>query len=327
MLLRGFLLGVATLVAHEAAFVYYNSYLPRIAAPSELGRVSAAGYAVGYVGSLVAFVAAYPLVAAGLYHGAFLTAAAQFALFAVPAFLAMPRDARGGPLRAAAARGIAETVNTIREIVRRPEHRPLRRFLLAYFVYEDGVNTVIIFSAVFASKTLGFAFTEIIVLFLIVQATAFIGSAAWGRPTDTRGPKLVVRIMLVQWTAVTVIAYFVQTKWQFWGVAVLAGTGLGAIQAASRAFMATLVPAGREAEFFGFYALVGKTGAILGPLVFGGVSWLLAGNQRAAIVAVGAFFVGGLALLAGVKAGGPTAPRGQPAPDAPTPSGAGDRGT
>jgi len=94
---------------------------------------------------------------------------------------------------------------------------------------------------------------------------------------------------------------------QFWVVAILAGTGLGAIQAASRAFMATLVPPGREAEFFGFYSLVGKTGAILGPLVFGGVSWLLSGNQRAAIVSVGVFFVVGLLLLTRVTAGGPTA--------------------
>ena len=90
-------------------------------------------------------------------------------------------------------------------------------------------------------------------------------------------------------------------------VAVLAGTGVGAIQAASRTFMATLVPPGREAEFFGFYSLVGKTGAIFGPLVFGGVSWLLSGNQRAAIVSVGLFFIVGLVLLGRVNAGGPTA--------------------
>ena len=114
-------------------------------------------------------------------------------------------------------------------------------------------------------------------------------------------------VNLVQWALVTVASFFVVTKGQFWVVAVLAGTGLGAIQAASRTFMATLVPPGREAEFFGFYSLVGKTGAIFGPLVFGGVSWLLSGNQRAAIVSVGLFFVVGLVLLGRVSAGGPTA--------------------
>ncbi|MGH7335735.1 MAG: MFS transporter, partial [Candidatus Rokuibacteriota bacterium] len=112
---------------------------------------------------------------------------------------------------------------------------------------------------------------------------------------------------LVQWTVVTVIAFFVQDKWQFWIVAVLAGTGLGAIQAASRTFMATFVPARREAEFFGFYALVGKTGAIMGPIVFGSVSWATGGDQRAAVLVVGLLFLVGLALLIRVRAGGPTA--------------------
>jgi UMF1 family MFS transporter len=194
----------------------------------------------------------------------------------------------------------------LREVARRPDHTQLRRFLLAYLVYEDGVNTVILFSAVFASKTLGFSPAEIIGLFLVVQVTALIGSGAWGRVTDTRGPKLVVSVMLVQWTAVTAIAFTVHAKWQFWAVAVLAGTGLGAIQAASRAFMATLIPARREAEFFGFYALVGKTGAIAGPLVFGGVSLATGGDQRAAIAVIGLFFLVGLVLLARVDAGGPT---------------------
>ena len=207
------------------------------------------------------------------------------------------------------ARGVRDTLATVRQIVRRPERIQMRRFLVSYLVYEDAVNTIIFFSAVFAAKTLGFSTPEIIGLFLLVQVTALLGAAGWARVTDTRGPKLVVTIMLLQWTAVTVIAFFVHVKWQFWLVAVLAGTGLGAIQAASRTFMATLIPTGREAEFFGFYALVGKTGAVAGPLVFGVVSQATGGDQRWAIAAVGLFFVAGLTLLARVQAGGPTAVR------------------
>ena len=308
MVARGFVLVVLAIVAFEAAFVFYNSYLPRIVPADRIGRVSAAGFAVGYAGSVVAFIAAFPLVRAEAYWATFLTTAAQFGICAIPAFLILPADPRQAtPLGRAVARGIGDTLRTLREIVRHPERREVRRFLLAYLVYEDGVNTVITVSAVFAAGTLGFTFTEIIGLFLVVQVTALIGATAWGAPTDRRGPKLVVTAMLVQWTAVTLLAYFVTAKWQFWVVAVLAGTGLGAIQAASRTFMATLVPPRREAEFFGFYSLVGKTGAIGGPLVFGGVSWMLHGNQRAAILAVGLFFVAGLALLLRVRAGGPTA--------------------
>ncbi len=317
MVLWGFALGVASLVTFEAAFVYYNSYLPRIAAPGQLGRVSALGFAVGYAGSLVAFLAAYPFAAAEAYWGCFLATAAQFALFSIPAFVTLPPDPRRPlPLARAVRRGLRDTLATLREILRVPGRREMRGFLTAYLIYEDGVNTVITFAAVFAAKTLGFAFTEIIVLFLIVQVTALAGSAGWARPADTRGPKLVVMVTLVQWTAVTVLAYFVRDKWQFWVVAILAGTGLGAIQAASRTFMASLIPPGREAQFFGFYQLVGKTGAILGPLMFGGVSWALAGNQRAAIVAVGLFFVTGLVLLSRVRAGGPAVTRRAPTPAA-----------
>jgi UMF1 family MFS transporter len=307
MVVEGFVLGVIGLVAFEAAFVYYNSYLPRIAPPEALGRVSATGFAVGYAGSIVAFGVAYPFVAATLYWACFVTAAAQFALFALPAFLALPADQRHAvPLRLAVARGAREVLATLGEILRTPERAQMRRFLTAYLVYEDGVNTVILFAAVFASKTLGYSPPEIIGLFLVVQVTALVGAAAWARPTDRRGPRFVVSVTLVQWTLVTTLAFFVTAKWQFWVVAVLAGTGLGAVQAASRTFMATLIPPGREAEFFGFYSLVGKTGAVLGPLVFGGVSWLLSGNQRAAIVVIGLFFVVGLVLLSRVRAGGPT---------------------
>jgi UMF1 family MFS transporter len=297
---RGFLLAVLTLVSFEAAIVYYNAYLPRLAPPERLGSVSAAGFAVGYAGSIVAFLAAYPFAAAKMYGACFIVTAVQFGLFAIPAFLVLPPDRRqqAVSLRRAVARGLTETVATLREIVTDPRRLALRRFLLAYFIFEDGVNTVIFFAGIFASKTLGFSFPEIIVLFMLVQLTALLGSAAWARPSDRRGPKFVITVTLVQWVAVTVLAYFVQAKWHFWVVAILAGTGLGAIQAASRAFMASLVPPNREAEFFGFYSLVGKTGAVLGPLVFGGVSWMMSGDQRSAIAAIGAFFIIGLLLLA-----------------------------
>ena len=307
MVLWGFALAVLGIVTFEAAFVYYNSYLPRIASPDQLGWVSAAGFAVGYAGSVAAFLAAWPFAARQAYWGCFLSAALLFGLFSIPAFVILPADSHHPlPLREAVARGLRQTLATLREIVTRPERTAMRRFLLAYLVFEDGVNTVIAFAGVFAAKTLGFAMTEIIILFMVIQVTALAGSAAWARATDSRGPKFVVAVMLIQWAAVTVLAYFVETKWHFWIVAVLAGTGLGAIQAASRTFMALLIPNGREAEFFGFYALVGKTGAILGPFVFGMVSAMLLGNQRVAIITVSAFFVVGFLLLQRVPAGGPT---------------------
>jgi UMF1 family MFS transporter len=304
MVAWGFLLGVLGNVGFEGALVYYNAWLPQLAPPSMQGRLSGWGFAVGYAGSIVALLIALPFVRAEAFDRVFLATAALFGGFALPAFLFLPRAPGAAvPPLCALRDGFAEVGTGIRTIL---GHQNLSRFFGAYFFYEDGVNTVIAFAAIFAGKTLGFTFVETITLFLVVQLTALVGSAAWARTTDTRGPKFVVRCTLVQWTVVTVLAFFVQEKSHFWVVAVLAGTGLGAIQAASRAFMATLVPSGREAEFFGFYALVGKTGAVFGPLLFGTVSFMLAGNQRAAIVAVGLFFVIGFVLLRRVPAGGPT---------------------
>lgn len=301
----GWFLAVVGTVGFEAAIVYYNAYLPELAPRERQGRLSAYGFAVGYLGSAVALGAALPFALAANYGGAFLSAAALFGVWAIPAFLFLPGDRPGTLSLAGAVRvGFTQTQATLRRILRMPD---LRRFLLAYLFFEDGINTVIFFSSIFAGHTLGFTTPEVIQLYFVVQLSALLGAWVWGRPTDFKGPKFVVRFTLVQWCLVVVAAYFVETKAQFFVVAILAGTGLGAIQAASRTFMVTLIPKGQEAELFGFYALVGKTSAIFGPMVFGLASWLTGGNQRIAIVVIGLFFLVGLLLISGVKAGGPTA--------------------
>jgi UMF1 family MFS transporter len=301
--LWGLLLAVVGTVGFEAAIVYYNAYLPDLADETHRGRLSAYGFATGYAGSALALVAALPFALGSRYGGAFLTAAALFGAFALPAMLYLPADRPGTLTLSRAVRiGFTKTRATLRELRALPD---LRGFLLAYLFFEDGINTVVYFSSVFAGHTLGFSTAEVIGLYFVVQLSALAGAWLWARPIDTRGPRFVVMTTLVQWCAVVVAAYFVTTKGQFYAVAILAGTGLGAVQAAARAFMASLIPRGREAELFGFYSLCGKTAAVMGPLIFGVVSRLTGGNQRVAILAVGLMFVVGLALLWRVRAGGP----------------------
>src|SRR3989442_7910899 len=184
MVLWGFALAVVGIVAFEAAFVYYNSYLPRIAPVHQLGLVSAAGFAVGYAGSVAAFLAAWPFAASQAYCGCFLSAAMLFGLFSIPAFVILPADSQHPlPLREAVSRGLSATLATLREIVTQPERTAMRRFLLAYLVFEDGVNTVIAFPGGFAAKTLGFSMTQIIALFIVIQVTALAGSGGGGKTT------------------------------------------------------------------------------------------------------------------------------------------------
>jgi UMF1 family MFS transporter len=302
--LWGWVLAVAGMVGFEGALVYYNAYLSELVPAERQGRLSAYGFAVGYLGSAVALGVALPFALQGNYPATFLSTAALFGLGAIPALLYLPGDRPGTLTLASAARmGRVQTQATLRRILATPD---LRRFLLAYLFYEDGVNTVVYFSSIFAGHTLGFTTPQVIQLYFVVQLAALAGAWAWGRPTDLRGPKFVVMCTLVQWCLVVLATVFVQTKAQFFVVAILAGTGLGAIQAASRAFMASLIPRGQGAELFGFYAVVGKTAAIVGPLLFGLASRLSGGNQRLAIVAVGFLFLGGLLLLSRLRAGGPT---------------------
>ena len=299
MIVWGFALAVIGNVGFEGALVYYNAWLPQIAPAGMQGRVSAWGFAVGYAGSIVALLATLPLVQAEAYGAAFLVTAVLFGLGALPSFLFLPHAPGAGlPVMRALRDGFGGVAISVRMIL---ANQPLRRFFAAYFFYEDGVNTVIAFSAVFAVHTLGFPMERLIVLYIVVQLSALLGALVWAGPTDRLGAKRVVMITLVQWALVAVAAFFVETQVQFFVVAVLAGTGLGAIQAASRTLLASLTPPGSEARMFGFYALCGKSAAIMGPLVFGGVSYAAGGNQRLGILAVGCFFVIGLALLSRIR--------------------------
>jgi UMF1 family MFS transporter len=298
----GFILIALANIGMEGGLVFYNSFLPQIAPPDHQGRVSGWGFGVGYAGSILSLLIALPLAKTGQFELLWSMVALFFLVFSLPAFLFLPRDAPTNVTVAQAGMaGSRNALATLREIWTRKEPR---KFLLAYLIYEDGVNTVIIFSSSLAATTFGFNQGELIVLYLVVQVTALAGAFTLSRPTDTWGPKKVVTGSLLLWAIVAVSAYFTQTKEQFWFIACTAGLGLGSVQAGTRAFFTQYVPAGKEAEYFGVYSLVGKSSAIMGPLVFGLVSSAF-GSQRPAILSIAAFFIIGLALLSRVKGGGP----------------------
>ncbi|HMA41112.1 MAG TPA: MFS transporter [Gemmatimonadales bacterium] len=291
----GFALAVLANIGFEGALVYYNAYLPDIAPPEHRGYVSGLGYGIGYAGSALGLVIALPLVKAGHYAATWLTVALFLVVFSIPLFRAMPQDVPSGiAARQAALEGVVHFRRILRDALGMP---PLRRFLLALFFYIDGVETTIFFASIYAATTLHFTPGELILMFLAVQLAALVGAVLLARPIDRWGPKRVIDLSLLIWVAVAAATALTHGKAAFLAIAVIAGTQLGTVQAASRALMASLIPRGKEAEMFGFYAVVGKSSAILGPIVFGTVSHALGGNQRAAVLAVGGFFVLGLVLL------------------------------
>lgn len=306
MFIESFVLVMIANTAMEGGLVFYNSYLPEITEKQYHGRVSAWGYAVGYVGSIISLMIALPFVKDGQYDIVWIMVSVFFLTFSLPAFLVLPADVRSGRGSVVSAvEGGRYTWRTFREIAKKKD---LRRFLFAFLVYEDGVSTVIIFSSIFAATTLGFSSAELIVLYMLVQVTALAGSFVMARPIDFWGPRKVVLLSLLLWSSVAVIAYFIENKVHFMLLASAAGLGLGTIQAASRAFFVQFIPPEHESQYFGVYSLVGKSSAIAGPLVFGYVSTAF-GSQRPAILAISAFFIIGLVLIALTKGGGPNTTR------------------
>ncbi len=298
MVLEGVVLFVLANIGMEGALVFYNAYLPEIAPRRYHGRVSGLGFALGYAGSVAALLVAVVLIQRGLTTLAWPAVSAFFIVFSLPAFLFLPGDRPTSGLVSSALKGLEKTLKVIGEIF---SVRDVRRFLLAYFLYKDAVNTIIVFSSIYASVTLSFTETELVVLYLFIQVTAMLGSLAFSVPTDRWGARRVVIVSLLLWIGVTGSAYLVQEKETFWIIALVAGVGLGSVQAASRALFAGFIPHGREGEYFGVYAFAGKTSAILGPLLFGTIS-ALTGSQRPALLSVVLLFLGGLMVLATVRA-------------------------
>jgi len=299
MVWTAFFVAVVANIGFEGALVFYNAYLPDIAPREYRGRVSGIGFAVGYAGSAFGLAVALPLVAAEAYDTLWLVVAVSFAVISLPAFAILPADKPGGTtVRKAAWDGITGFRRMVDDVLREPE---LRKFLLAFFIYIDGVLTVIWFASIFASQTLGFERTELVYLFLVVQGSAIAGSFLLAKPTDIWGAKRVITGTLVAWFFLGVAAFFVTTKGQFWVIGLVAGFNLGSVQAASRSLMSSLIPEGKEAEMFGFYAFCGKASSILGPLVFGQISLMTGGNQRMAVLAITAFFLVGGILLQRVR--------------------------
>lgn len=302
MIIEGFVLITLANIGMEGGLVFYNSFLSEIAPREYQGRISSWGYGIGYIGSIASLLISIPLINGGLINYTWIMVSIFFIVFSIPAFLYLPPDKKMGLKTSRAAKeGFKFTLKGLKKIWSKKE---TRRFLIAYLIYEDGVNTVIVFSSIFAATTLSFTNKELIILYIMVQVTALIGAFLMARPIDYIGPKRIVSISLILWTIVSFLTFFIQEKGDFWLIAIIAGLGLGTIQAASRAFYAQFIPKGNETEYFGVYATIGKTSAIIGPLLFGYVS-ATTGSQRPAILTISIFFLLGLILLQAVRGGGP----------------------
>lgn len=290
----GVALFVLANIGFEAGLVFYDAFLPEITIPKNYGRVSGYGFAMGYLGSLATLAVIYPFIQADMIKESFPVSALFFLIFSLPLFFYIKDNRKKiSEHESFLLIGIKRVWNTLSHL---KYHKNLAIFLLAYFFYIEGVNTIIFFSGNYASTTLGFTETELLIFFITVQTTAIAGSVLLGILADSIGQKKTIVITLIMWMITVVIAFLITDKNGFYLVGLIAGAAMGSSQSTSRSLMSKLTPPERKTEFFGFYSFFGKSSAVVGPLVFGLVSYL-SGNQRYAIISIGFFFLIGLLIL------------------------------
>ncbi|WP_406256788.1 MFS transporter [Streptomyces nigra] len=322
-LLGGLLLVVAN-AAQSVAMMLYNSYLPQIAPPEERDAASSRGWAFGYAaGSLMLVVnlALYLghetfgvsegmavricLASAGLWWG----------VFALVPLLRL-RDRGPSTEKASGQRGTATGFRQLAATLRDMRRHPLTlAFLLAYLVYNDGIQTVITQASVYGSKELGLSQSTLIGAVLLVQVLAVAGALTMGRLARVYGAKRTILGSLVAWTLTLAAGYFLPAGAPVWFFVLAAGIGLvlGGSQALSRSLFSHLVPPGKEAEYFSAYEISDRGMSWLGPLLFG-LTYQLTGSYRDAIISLVAFFVIGFILLARVPVRRAISDAGNPVP-------------
>ncbi len=304
----GAVLFVVANIAFGASVVVYNSFLPQIAGPDDRDRVSSVGWAIGYVGgglllviNLAAVlgkgalgmstgeVARWSIVSAGVWWAAFTT----IPLLRLRNRPAVAGEARGNPL----TDGFRQLWHTLKSL----KAYPLTLFfLVAYLIYNDGIQTVISLSGIYATDELGLPDTVLVPTILMVQFLAFVGALALGRLAVAIGAWKTVLLSLALWAVILAVAYVLPAHktipFVLLGGAI--GIVLGGSQALSRSLFSQLIPKGKEGEYFGIYEISDKGTSWLGPLTFG-LAYDLTRSYRVAIISLLAFIViGFFALLA-----------------------------
>ncbi len=300
-------------IGFGGSIVFYDSLMVDIARPSEYDRVSALGYGMGYLGGGLLFAVNVLMTLKPQWFGiadtaeavrlSFLTVAVWWLLFSLPLFIHVRErgpDRKVGWLQTI-REGFTQLARTFRDI---RSHKTVLLFLIAYWLYIDGVDTIIKM-AVDYGMALGFDPKSLIIALLIVQFVGFPAAIAFGWLASVIGAKRGILLAIAVYMGVTIWGYYLENEREFYMMAITIGLVQGGIQSLSRSFYARLIPPGKSGEYFGFYNMLGKFAAILGPLLVGWVA-ILSGSSRLSLLAVLVLFISGAWLLLKVPSQEPT---------------------
>ena len=300
--IAGSLFFIIANIGYKGSFVFNDSFLPEISTVENRGRISGWGWGIGYIGGILSLLAILPFVKGGFVKEnlnnvklSFLIVGAQYLIFCLPAFFLLKdyEKSSASPNHGYVREGFNRVFSTLKDI---KKYRDLWLLIVAFFIYSDGISTVIVFTSSFANDTLHFTVKENLIFLMTILVIAALGAIMFGYIADKIGAKKSVLVTLVIWIVALIGVIFVETKETFYVVGFFVGIALGSSQSATRTLIGLFSPKKKSAEFFGFSALSGRFSAVLGPILFGAVS-SLTGNQRSSIFMVIFFFVAGFLLL------------------------------
>lgn len=300
---------ILAMVGFAGGLVFYNSFLPVIVTDDLYDRVSARGFSFGYIGSVILLVGNLAMIQFSDILGfpdkgaatrfSFLTVGIWWIGFAMIPFLRLPSDAKQKATPELLARGFQELKKVWYVVKAEPN---IKSFLLSFFAYSAGVQTVLFLAATFAEKELQFATAELILVVLLLQIVAIVGAVGASRLSEWKGNKFTLIILLFIWVGICLSGYLVHVKLQFYGIAAAVGLVMGGIQSMSRSTYSKLIPEGTKdtTSFFSFYDVLEKVAIILGTFSFGFIEQLT-GSMRLSLLLLGIFFIIGLLLMLRVK--------------------------
>jgi UMF1 family MFS transporter len=305
---RDVALAVSAIVLSNLFYAYGEAltaaFLPELAKREALGKVSGWGWSFGYFGGMLSLglSLAYVIWAQGQGQKAeqfvpvtMLITAAVYGVAALVTFALLRERALA---QAGGAHGVRDSLARLRATWQQARRfEDFKWLLVTGFAYQAGISVVIALAAVYAEQVLGFQQTQTMMLVFLVNIAAALGAFAFGYWQDRAGHKRTLSITLVGWIVMCVLAALTQTAALFWVAAVIAGLCMGSSQSAGRAIAGLLAPPQQLAEFFGLWAFATRLSAIVGPVTYGVVTWVTAGNHRLGIVSTAVFFIIGLVLL------------------------------
>lgn len=296
-------------IGFSGGLVFYNSYLPEIVTEDRYDKVSAKGFAFGYVGSVILLITNLVVIQNAEWFGiqqeslavriAFIMVGVWWIGWALIPFNRLPDDSKGKPQEKLISKGFEELKKVWGEL---QNQRNTKSFLFSFFCYSAGVQTVLFLASTFAEKELQFGTSELIMVILLLQIVAIGGAYLFAKLSDIWGNKVSLIAMLVIWTMICLVAYFVENQSQFYVIAGAVGLVMGGIQSLSRSTYSKLLPEDTHdtTSYFSFYDVLEKVAIILGTFTFGFIDQLT-GSMRTSILILAFFFILSIIILSRVK--------------------------